>query len=346
MCRIAQEAAILSAVRLALVALLVSLASLAPASAQGVGVCNGKFVNPITDVCWGCLFPLSIGSLKIWPSNRPDTKNPALPICVCPNPVPRIGIAIGFWEPTRLADVTMKPWCFVNLGGLKLDPGFNIGTKGLQGVPATGGMHGQTGDWHVHWYFYPLISWLQLVVDFLCLEFSGIDIAYVTELDPLWQDSELTTILNPESVLFANPIAYAACSADCVASTTKLPIDEMFWCSGCQGVMYPLNGKVSAQYGHVQGSRLAVQRMAFKLHRMGILWGSYGSEGLCSNYPMPIMRKAQYRIQATNPIPMVSGRLACGPLGSHQLLKGGRMLPAVGEDFGYLIWRKRNCCML
>ncbi len=168
----------------------------------------------------------------------------------------------------------------------------------------------------------------------------------MTELDPLWQNSELTTILNPEAVLFANPVAYAACAADCVAATAALPIDALFWCSGCQGVMYPLNGKVAAQYGHVQGSRLAVQRMAFKLHRMGILWGSYGSEGLCSNYPMPIMKKSQYRIQATNPVPMVSGRLACGPLGSHQLLKGGRMIPAVGEDFGYLIWRKRNCCML
>src|SRR3546814_10668066 len=25
------------------------------------GKCTGKFVNPLTDVCWSCMFPLSVG---------------------------------------------------------------------------------------------------------------------------------------------------------------------------------------------------------------------------------------------------------------------------------------------
>lgn len=315
-----------------------------PARAQ-TGVCTGKFVNPITDVCWSCLFPLSIGPMEVWPSSKPDTSNPSFPICACATPIPRIGIAIGLWEPVRLADVSMKPWCFVNLGGLKLDPGFDIGFKPMTGTSSHGGSDNQ-GDWHVHWYMYPLIAWLEIVLNFACMEVAGVDILYITEIDPMWQNSELTTILNPEAVLFANPIALAACAADCAAATTHLPLDELFWCGGCQGGMYPLNGKVSAQYGHVQGSRLAVSRFAFKMHRMGILWGSYGSEALCSNYPMPIMRKSQYRVQATNPVPSVSGNAACRPMGGHQLVGGGRMIPAIGEDMGYLIWRKRNCCLL
>ncbi|WP_196490274.1 TraU family protein, partial [Erythrobacter donghaensis] len=57
-----------------------SVVSSAPAqAAAGPGRCTGKFVNPITDICWSCLFPISIGGLKIWPSSRPDTSNPALP---------------------------------------------------------------------------------------------------------------------------------------------------------------------------------------------------------------------------------------------------------------------------
>ena len=40
----------------------------APASAGAPGSCTGKFVNPITDVCWSCLFPLSVGGAHIWPS--------------------------------------------------------------------------------------------------------------------------------------------------------------------------------------------------------------------------------------------------------------------------------------
>ena len=86
--------------------------ALTPQRAEAAGpTCHGKFANPITDVCWSCLFPLSVGGTKIWPGNRPDTGNPASPICACADPLPRIGISVGFWEPARLADVTMKPWC-------------------------------------------------------------------------------------------------------------------------------------------------------------------------------------------------------------------------------------------
>jgi conjugal transfer pilus assembly protein TraU len=80
-----------------------------PAIPAAKSTCTGKFVNPITDVCWSCMFPLSVGALKIWPSTRPDTDNPDLPVCACGSPVPRIGISAGFWEPVRLADVTTKP---------------------------------------------------------------------------------------------------------------------------------------------------------------------------------------------------------------------------------------------
>ncbi|OUG52615.1 TraU family protein, partial [Klebsiella pneumoniae] len=27
--------------------------------------CEGRFVNPITDVCWRCIFPLSLGSVQV-----------------------------------------------------------------------------------------------------------------------------------------------------------------------------------------------------------------------------------------------------------------------------------------
>lgn len=52
--------------RLVLGALAVlALAMLGAAPARANATCHGKFVNPITDVCWSCLFPLSIGGLSI-----------------------------------------------------------------------------------------------------------------------------------------------------------------------------------------------------------------------------------------------------------------------------------------
>jgi conjugal transfer pilus assembly protein TraU len=338
----------LSLLGLAAVAILAAALLLAaPARAGGTpGKCTGRFVNPLTDICWSCLFPMSVGGLDIWPSlaGRPDTDNPDLPVCNCGL---RLGIAMGFWEPVRLADVSMKPWCFVNLGGMKLDPGFDIGFKTIAGPSAVGGKAQNTSGWHVHWYAYPLIYWMEIVTDFLCLEAGSIDILYITEIDPLWQDSELTAIINPEAVLFANPAALAACAADCAAATTRLPTDPLFWCAGCQGTMYPLNGNVAASIGHVQASRLALSRFAYKLHRQLVAWGTMGSKGLCGKYLMPVMRKQQYRFQATNPNPQTSGRYACAPIGaSTTFMSAGQVYPAIGEDMGYLVWRKRNCCVL
>jgi len=84
--------------------------------------------------------------------------------------------------------------------------------------------------------------------DLVCLEKAAFDVAYMTELDPLWSDDELSFLLNAEGVLFGNSVAQA-----------------------------------------------------------------------CS----------------------------CHPLGRSDLLGSfGKSTPKQGEDFGYLIWRKRSCCAL
>jgi hypothetical protein len=83
---------------------------------------TASFMNPITDICWSCMFPLTLGSATLVSDGQPDIGNPSSPVCFCSNP-PRIGVSIGFWEPVRLVDVTRTPFCMVGLGGLALDPG-------------------------------------------------------------------------------------------------------------------------------------------------------------------------------------------------------------------------------
>ena len=305
--------------------------------------CAGRFLNPITDVCWDCIFPISIGSTKLLGS-RPDTDNPSSPICSCPAPPPapiRVGIAVGFWEPARLVDVTRDPGCFVNLGGLDLGSSLPAG-RGSTHRRESGG---RGSMWQAHWYVYPLLAWLGIVSDVACLSESGFDIAYITELDPLWQDDELTFLINPEAVLFGNAIAQAACAADCVAAAAGRPLDALFWCAGCQGGMYPLDGRVQAHVGGTQASLLIAERFAYKLHREFVARGTAGPAALCQPYPMPVMRKSQYRAQMTQPIPATHGPLACPPPGASTVLyEAGREFPVRGEDFGWLFWRKRNCC--
>ena len=59
-------------------------------SVSGSATCSGKFANPITDICWSCVFPLTIAGASIWSENQEDTPNPSTAVCGCSNP-PRVG---------------------------------------------------------------------------------------------------------------------------------------------------------------------------------------------------------------------------------------------------------------
>ena len=313
--------------------------------------CPGKFINPISDVCWRCVFPISIGKMTVNMKGREDTENPEFPICLCPRgPIPVFpGLAIGFWEPVRLVDVTRKPYCMIGLGGISFGGNASVG-HGYHSRLSDAKRGSNKSFYQVHWYIYPLVSWLQLLADFMCMEDMDVDVAYMTELDPLWNDDELSLVLNAEASLFGGKIAQLACAADCVAASANLPLNILFWCAGCQGSMYPFTGTVMGHTGGVQASMLIAQRMMAKLHRQLLLPGTSGKQALCKKYIAPIIIKDQYKLQMVYPRPTATdgpGYKCCMPLGRTDVFFGStREYPEVGEDYSYLVWRKRNCCVL
>lgn len=365
-----------------------------PAAGANEAKCNGKFPNPVTDICWSCLMPLTIGSATVANiDGQEDIPNPALALCSCVvNPV--VGIAIGFWEPARLIEVVRKPFCLPTLGGVSLDPGIAAPHGGTRGKQPGGQSSG--AFYQAHFYMNTVLALLQVVVDFPCLEQAQIDLAYITEVDPTWNDDELSAILNPEAVLFANPIAQAACIADCVAASTGIGLQSLFWCAGCQGSLYPYNGHVPGSLGGVRSAELLSQRMLAKLHRELLVWGHHGQRGLCGPYFLPQMDKTAYKLQLIYPV-AANNKIAvkkkdkeggggaspgsptpppgpeplpgpapgtgpgdepkpgeitayrlncCHPLGRSTILWGmGKEIPVKGEDFGFLVFRKRNCCV-
>jgi len=310
------------------------------------GKCVGKFVNPITDICWSCLFPITICGLKVSPANE-DTSNPGGIICKCPMPIPpyvRIGFPISFWEPARLIDVTRVKFCLVSMGGIQIGADSVRGHGNISNFNTSNTI--KKSFYQVHYYKYPVLFWLQLLVQFVCLEKGDMDIAYITEFDPMWNDDETAFVLNPEAVLFGNPIAQAACAADSVAATAGFPIDMLFWCSGCQGSMYPFTGHVPYHVGAVQASLLLTSRMLAKMHRELLAKGTIGKAGMCGQYIMTPMMKTQYKQQMLYPS-ATTGKGGCKPLGRTSVhWEGGKEKPYTGEDFAYLIWRKRVCCLL
>jgi len=301
--------------------------------------CHAKFPNLATDICWSCAFPMRLGGIPINVSGQEDTPSPGgLPACTCGvNP----GMKVSFWEPVRHVDVVRKPFCMTTLG-MDMNQDFDA----PHGTRTKKDHSGTDSFYQAHWYVDPIFVLLQVILDSPCLEQNVFDVAYMTELDPLWNDDEMTSILNPDSFLFGNLAARLACSADCVAATAGFSLNSLFWCAGCQGSMYPLNGHVASHIGGVQASSLIVSRLIAKLHREGLMWAASGENGMCSYYPQLLMDKTNYKYQMHFPVPQdkKNGK-CCQPLGRTTIVWGaGKEIPFVGEDFGYTIFRKRDCC--
>jgi conjugal transfer pilus assembly protein TraU len=324
-----------------IVSVAVLLSAVCFTAQQSFATCHGRFLNPITDVCWQCIFPVKIGGISLGDSsglkNPPDQAN--TPICFCPAPPPvffRMGISLSFWEPARFEETVKDPFCFPSLGfGLS---NFLSGGYGSKHEIAN---RDDTGTFaQVHYFIFPAWAMLELLTDFSCIESSGFDVAYMTEVDPLWNDDNLAFIIEPESLLFANPIAQLACVADSVSSNIGLPLTPLFWCMGSLGSAYPLTGHVDDS-NYVQAQAAEASRMIYKLGREGLLWDT--GLNLCGAVPTPIWVKWNYRLQIARPVRGSS----CFPIGRTSMIWGSGKNPAFSsmqDNFLFMIFRKRVCC--
>ena len=325
------------------VALVLLYAIVSPAQASGP--CAGSFPNPISDVCWTCMFPLEIGGVRMNTGQRHNGDSSPPFVCTCPISIPpffRIGVGMAFWEPARIAEVVRTPMCSPTLNGTVLGniPGTPAGTHSMGSEGASKAFY------HVHYFQYPVLSWVGLgIASSLCFVSEPFDMQYITELDPLWDDDQMAFLLNPEAVLFANPIAQAACAADAAtAAAGHYGIDRLYWCAGSQGSLFPLSGSHDSHIGAVDSSLATVHKHVFRMHRTGLGMDTSTTSAMCGNRPQPILRKRQYKQQMIYPVSQ--SRRAYG-FGMPSTVWGvGKEFPYKGEDFSYLVWRKRKCCAL
>jgi conjugal transfer pilus assembly protein TraU len=307
--------------------------------------CHGRVINPITDICWECLFPFTIGGAHVATSTVPDTKNPTEPLCVCHDGVlPRVGVTLGYWEPSRVVEVTPTPFCLVSLGGLALDIPWPLGQGGVTSTVDRFPM----SHYQAHWLAYPLLDWVGVMDTGICHDTTNWDLMYLTEFDPSWHDPSLAFLLDPEALLGASLPAQAACAADCVAASTGLPIDSLGWCAGCWGSLTPLSGHVAAHMGGITSSSLVATRLYAALHHR-LLVNDHATQKigkkLCEGKREWFFKKSHYRLQLLYPRAETSLKKGCHPVGRSTVdWSMGDEFPGAGEHFAYVVWQKHNCC--
>ena len=129
-----------------------------------------------------------------------------------------LGISTSFWEPARIIETVKDAWCF-NLISADLSNGDGfLGGDTDDPTDASKSMFSQA-----HYYMLNVWSLLDLFLDLPCLENTGFDVGYITEIDPLWNDDLLAFLLNPEALLFGNPVLQFSCIADSVAVNAGSP---------------------------------------------------------------------------------------------------------------------------
>lgn len=317
-------------------------------SAQNAfAIAKGNFVNPVTDTAWMEVLPIKMAGVTLMSGDGYDTPDIATATyCICPFPPPiyqRVGVPISFWEPHKTVSTTKDPYYFPELG-TKLETSF---LKGDLHGSSNSDVEGTTPFtfFQAHWMFYPVWSIIGMLKDLGCVSTGGIDVAYMTETDPLWQDDSLTLLINPEVVLFSNPIAQMACIADSVSVNLWRPLEALFWCMGSGGSAYPLTGRVPDE-AIIQASLSVANKMTYKMSRELLLWDK--ALNWCSETMSPIWVKPHYKYQMQRP----TVRMVAYPVGvsswRYQALANPPTGSGVGsaDNFSWLFFQKSVCCFL
>ncbi|WP_105604422.1 TraU family protein [Cronobacter sakazakii] len=295
--------------------------------------CKTTFMNPVTDIGWSCIFPMRIAGVQIV-GGEENASHGDSPVCVCKGgAIPTIGLRTSFWEPKRIIDTVTDPYCMMPLGTSLNTPKPGTLAGGLNDNDTSKRAFQQS-----HYYIFPAWKILNMFYDIPCLDDEGYDVAMMTEILPQWNNDILSLIINPEALLFANPISTITCSADAAAATFGMPLNALFWCMGSWGNAYPLSGSITST-DYVEANAGIAARTIYMMGRLGMLWNT-SADG-CYRELAPIWRKDRFKLQMMRP----TRSTTCLPLGREGLLWTGGKHDPRKDNFMWMMFDKKDCCV-
>ena len=305
----------------------------------------------ISGICWRCLFPIKIaGGITLGPDagsisdNKPPSGSPSSVFCACPDSldVPRPGISMSLWEPARLIELVRTPYCSTALGGIRLQNSF----KYMGDNRDFESENHRLSHFQMHFYAFPILNMLDLFTEASCNSdgYMDMDLTYMTELDPTWNRPELASLVNFETLIFANPAAHLACSVEAVAvNAGSQPIETLHWCAGSWGNIYPMNGSFK-RISQNAGTSLLATRGLSMLHRRGLSKLTVGEAAQCKPQFFPTLPKQQYKMSMIFPVAEAKGNHW---IGEHTFRWGEhRNIPGLSPEALYMIYRWRDCCSI
>lgn len=341
--------------------------------------CTGKLLNPITDIGWNNMFPVTVAGVQFGGGEAPSSLHmPA--ICACHNAmgitVP--GIGATFFEPTYIAEVSNAPGCLHTFNGATVLANENKGRRAGKDDSDGGGL--ELDHRNVHWYIYPVFTMLKIFTTLGCLSYDGWSLADMTEAgadiggSKEWYGALGGYLYFPESILFANPIGDMACIAEQLSLYAgRGNIDFLFWCSGAQHLIFPPNSQ-STQQDPRDANIEILSSFIIKKHRNLGLMTTVGPSARCRPQAYPYMLKSQYRLDIVWPKPRHKTYL----IGQRAIFTQTPLPSTPTEDMGnvsssltaqdasqgtsttsadgfkpnllksqaFLIWRGRQCCIM
>lgn len=324
----------------------------------------------ITHINWATAFsPMRIGGAFVGDENNaPAERAASTPGCICfdENGVPEIGTQMSYWEPTRLIEVVRNAFCSPAMGGQTIMNDNSDDGSGHLTYRSVGGLSVQSDGedkeadqpsfYYYNYWAFPVMVMLEMFVDNRCSNdgWQDMDLMYVSGLDPTYESDLLSVQLTPEVSLVSRPEMQALCATDAVSSNIGKPIQSLWWCAGSWGSMYTFTGHGGYHGSPIKDSSLIATRGVAAQHRRGLARLTMGNDAMCSGKLYPVIPKTQYLMSMFYPVAEVGGDLSS--LGIHvngfhhigeSTFKWGewRNIPAVGEDFLYILWRWNDCCL-
>lgn len=262
-----------------------ALALLAAGPAQaGKPGCVGKMWNPLGDLDFRLMGGIKIGPFPLMkaPTLGEPPAHKVSPVCFCKDGLNTgWGFSITFWMPSYINDVARQGGCLGFLAGTNILPAFVSLSSGQEYSAHTPRSEGAT-SMQIHWAYADVTAIAGKQLFEKCNAMSGsMEIAYLTEVDFLYQNDVYSAIMAPQNaILAAVPLlAQMACGFESMANTLGDWRDSGL-CAWA-GTRFPLSGnsiaKNSAQVTNMDVTVKYLARSAL----MGTVKKTMGDDAVC-----------------------------------------------------------------